>query len=66
MSNKTYAVEDEFGNNITVGLDSYDAAKSAARRYLAAHKDAPAVAIYEEGEDGERWELSREEVLEGR
>ncbi len=58
-----YAVDDEFGNQITTGLDSYDAAKQTARRYLSAHKDAPAVTIYEDVSGGESWELSRDEVL---
>lgn len=58
-----YAVDDEFGNQITTGLDSYDAAKQVARRYMAAHDDAPAVLVYEDVEDGESWELSRTEVL---
>ncbi|MBK9496862.1 MAG: hypothetical protein IPO08_20615 [Xanthomonadales bacterium] len=58
-----YAIDDEFGNQITTGLDSYDAAKQAARRYLSAHKDAPAVTIYEDTTGGESWDLSRGEVV---
>lgn len=63
----TYAVSDEFGNQITSGLDSYEAATQAAKRYLAAHKDAPCAEIYAEQcnpetEDGEPWELTRAEL----
>lgn len=63
-----YAVDDEFGNQITTGLDTFDAAKQAARRYLSAHKDAPAVTIYTETSfdtegESESWELSRAEVV---
>ena len=58
-----YAVDDEFGTQISAGFSSYDAAKQCARRYLAAHKDAPAVTVYEERSGGESWELSRDEVL---
>lgn len=58
-----YAVDDEFGTQLSAGLSSYDAAKQAARRYLAAHKDAPAVTIYEDVSGGESWELTRDEVL---
>lgn len=63
MSNVTYSVDDEHGNQITTGLDSYDAAKQVARRYLSAHADAPAVTIYESGDDGESWDLTRAEAL---
>ncbi len=63
MANTAFAVDDEFGNQITTGLDSYDAAKQAARRYLSAHSDAPAVTVYEDTEGGESWELTRREVL---
>ena len=60
MSNTTFAVDDEFGNQITCGLGSYGAAKAVARRYLSAHSDTDtaAVTIYEDTDDGESWELS--------
>lgn len=63
MTNVNYAVDDEFDTQIAAGLQSYDAAKQVARRYLSAHKDAPAVTIYEDTAGGESWELSRDEVL---
>lgn len=59
----TYSVADEFGNMITTGLQTFDAAKQAARHYLSAHKDAPCVEVYEGGENGESWTLTRDEVL---
>jgi hypothetical protein len=63
MTNQTtYAVDDEFGSQITTGLDSYDAAKQAARRYLSAHRDAAAARIYEESEDGEMWDVTLADV----
>ena len=58
-----YAVDDEFGNQITTGLGRYDAAKQTARKYLSAHDDAPAVTVYEDAEGGESWELTRREAL---
>ena len=58
-----YAVDDEFSNQITCGLSSYDAAVQVARRYLSAHADAPCVRIYEDATDGESWDLSRREIL---
>lgn len=60
----SFAVDDEIGNQITCGLESYSAAMQVARRYLAAHDDAPAVRIYEDQPDGETWDLSRGEVLQ--
>jgi hypothetical protein len=67
----TYAVDDEFGNQISDGFESHSAAKQCARRYLSAHKDAPAVTIYvsgksetSEGDDpGDSWEWTRDEIL---
>lgn len=69
MSN--YAVDDEFGNQISDGFRTYSEAKQSARRYLSAHKDAPAVTIYVSGqsetadgdEPGDSWELTRDELL---
>jgi hypothetical protein len=57
----TYSVDDEFSNQITTGLSSFAAAVQCARRYLSAHKDAPGVEIYT---DGESWELDRDDVLQ--
>ena len=34
-----YALDDEYGNEITTGLASYEAANQVAARYLAAHND---------------------------
>lgn len=56
-----YTVDDEFGNQISTGLQSYDAALQVARRYMSAHKDAPAVTVY--GDPGDSWEITRAEVL---
>jgi hypothetical protein len=56
----SYSIDDEHGNEITTGLDSYDAALQVARRYLSAHTDAPSVEIYTADES---WALTREEVL---
>jgi hypothetical protein len=53
----SYSVDDEFGNQITTGLESYDAAKQSARRYLAAHSDAPSVLVYSDA--GESWDIAR-------
>jgi hypothetical protein len=50
----TYSVEDEHGNQITTGLDSYDDARQVARKYLSAHRDADKVTIYT---DDESWEV---------
>lgn len=58
-----YAVDDEFGNQISCGFGTYDQATQCARKYLSAHKDAPAVTIYEDTDGGELWELSRDEVF---
>lgn len=59
----TYAIDDDYGNQITAGLDSYDTAMQRARRYLSAHTDASNVTIYDDQPDGESWELERYEVL---
>ena len=62
MANSNYySVDDEHSNEISTGLESYDAAVQVARRYLSAHRDASCVEIY--SSDGESWELSRDEVL---
>jgi spore coat protein U-like protein len=61
MSN-TYAVDDEFGTQITTGLESYDAAKQVARRCLSAHRDACAARIYEDSPDGEIWDVTLTDV----
>lgn len=63
MQNLNYNVDDEFGNQISAGLSSYDAAIQVARKYLSAHSDAPAVTIYEDCEGGKSWDLDREEAL---
>lgn len=60
-TNTYYSVDDEFGNEITTGLESYDAAIQVARRYLSAHLDAPAVTVYDSA--GESWEFARAEVV---
>lgn len=60
-TNTYYSVDDEFSNEITTGLESYDAAIQVARRYLSAHSDAPAVTVYDSA--GESWELSRDAVI---
>jgi len=44
----SWAVDDEFGNQITTGLDSLESALQCGRRYLAPHRDAPAVVVYED------------------
>lgn len=59
--NKTFSVDDEFGNQIKTGLESYEAALSAARRYLSAHADAPCVNVYDS--EGEEWVITRAEAL---
>lgn len=59
----TYAVDDEFSNQITCGLPDYDSAVQVARQYLSEHSDAPAVCIYEDRKGGESWELTRREIL---
>ncbi len=58
LAENNYAVDDEFGNQIET-TDGYPAAMQVARRYLAAHKDAPHVTIREDKDGGESWELSR-------
>ena len=59
----TYAIDDEFGNEITTGLSNFDSAMQCAKRYMSAHKDAPVVRIYESTDDGDEWNLTREDVL---
>lgn len=63
MQNLNYNVDDEFGNQISAGLSSYDAALQVARKYLSAHTDAPAVTIYEDRDGGESWDLGRSDIL---
>jgi hypothetical protein len=60
ITDRTYSVDDEHGNQITTGLQSYGAALQSARRYLSAHADAPAVSVYT---DEESWDLTRVDVL---
>lgn len=55
-----FSVSDEFGNQITTGLNTYSEAVQVARTYLSAHKDAPAVEVYSADES---WTLTRDEVL---
>jgi hypothetical protein len=55
----TFAVDDEFGNEIARGLPTYDAAIQQARAYLSAHDDAPCVRVYEDAAGGESWDLAR-------
>lgn len=59
----TYAIDDEFGNEITTGLVNFDSAMQCAKRYLSAHADATGVRIYESADDGDEWDLTREDVL---
>lgn len=47
LTNNYYSVDDEFGNQIATGIETYDAAVQVARRYLSAHPDAPCVEIHE-------------------
>lgn len=57
---RTFAVDDEFGNQITCGLASYDAAKQVAKKYMVAHRrdlKGP-VRIYESGTGGESWDVT--------
>jgi hypothetical protein len=58
----TYSVDDEFGNEIMVGLENFGAAQQVARRYLSAHRDAPCVTIYT-SDGSEAYEFSRDEIL---
>jgi len=60
ITESTYSVDDEFGNPITTGCETFGAALSTARRYLSAHADAPSVLVYD---DDESWELTRTDVL---
>lgn len=60
----TYAVDDEFGNQITCGLENYDAAKQVAKKYMVAHKGdlRGPVRIYESGRGGDSWDVTLEDI----
>ena len=60
VKTSTYSVEDEHGNFISQGLESYSVAEQVAKRYLSAHKDAPVAVIYNDGV--ESWEVTLKEL----
>jgi len=62
VASVNYSVDDEFGNIIAGGFETYDAAAQCARRYLSENRDAPSATIYEDSEGGESWDVSLDDL----
>lgn len=62
MNATTYAIDDEFGNLVTSGLSSYEAALVTARRYLERSADQEYIRIYEESGEERHWDYTRDQL----